>query len=267
MAAQRLDLALGTCPIYERALVRRGSVKADGVRRRGHSGCKDTTAAAPAEVRVPGADNEPALSTRSKASSGRLTERSTATLPSSCQDCQSLGVPWSLNCPHVRGGFTHQHSTSTNDRSCLNFLGAQVGTGRVGGELPRPGPRTLAGQLAPEQGKAKIAKTAEPTVALSATFTYRRHSGPAGISYEAAWALFPGLAVVNQEAVFGGRTRTTARWLRDAIVGRPIADIARQSNRRPEDVQRAINSIARRICRNELPLRFRDDRVEAADDR
>ena len=185
--------------------------------------------------------------------------------PPSCQSCRDLGTPWATNCPHVRARdgqpVVHIHSSAPADPACFVFLVRQVR-----GEAPEIGPAvglgqraTRVGGLEAEKEKFSRAMTDEPRYAADTPYTHRPYLTASGVAFERATALFPGLAVLLDEATQPGRRRTPALWLRDVLRGRDVSDVAARSGRTTDDVQLAVYALSRRLCRNDLPRRFRDD--------
>lgn len=171
-------------------------------------------------------------------------------------------IEFGASCLHGR----HEHSQGADDPACFAFLRDQLETERpvitvrsapfIGLRAPRTG-----GYVSErEHGRYKRATTtSDPGAAL----TYRPAPGNSGERrWERAQSLFPGLYVLNEQLRNAGRRTTELHWLKDALLGiSTIDDLATRSKREPHDVRRAVYAAAQRTCCNDLPRRFRDDRV------
>lgn len=162
-----------------------------------------------------------------------------------------------LPCPH--GG--HEHATGPEDASCFTFLLAQlaierpVATARTG----VVGPNGLRSGGTPNETERRRYDRALTTTDPGAAMTYRREYFDGVTRYARAQAVFPALATLNDQIAGGGRRALEVKWLKDSLHGVPVTKLAQRSGRDSADVRRAVNAAARRVCRNDVPRRFRDD--------
>ena len=158
-----------------------------------------------------------------------------------CADCLFLNRP----CPHGR----HTHARDLDDDSCFQFLRLQVQHETAPASdraiVRDAGVYGLSDGYLNESGEHDSRVARARAGSLGATLAHRD-----GLPHEAR---YPGLASVISDAMHAGPTR---EWLRLALI-EAICPL-------PPHGTRAINATARRVCRNELPLRYRADLVAIA---
>lgn len=176
-----------------------------------------------------------------------------------CADCLFLN----RRCPHVHSlqfgdgvrHEVHKHSRSSDDDSCFRFLLRQVRWETAAAPetaiVTHDGLSGLSYPYLAEfvERASRVARARSGS--LRATLTHRVE--------ELAESRYPALASVISEALRTGPQDPTREWLRLALTDEPIEIVCARSHQDETNVRRAINSTAHRVCRNELPLRLRDD--------
>lgn len=188
-------------------------------------------------------------------------ERVTAAPPSKphCDSCLHLGAP----CPHdLRDANAHEHS---RDGTCFAFLLKFAATTEAQTPVPagitRPGEDRLNRRIRRYE-RERLAHAAARLGNVPAAYYSRSVQNGGRVSNEPAQSLFPLLAILNERIAINDRHSAPMRWLKAYLYeGREtgLGNAAHAAKRSIASLEAAALAAAERVCRDELPRRYRLD--------